>query len=274
VLYLLVCLRTSILHRLLSCVLLLAGFAVTIAPWTIRNSSLQETFVTIDTMGGRNLMMGNYEHTPLTRAWDAISMRGDKSWDAILAREQPDFRSLTQGQKDKRAMRRGLEFMASNPGLTAQRSLIKFLNFWQLERELVAAVGRGYFGTAPGGLVIVLTAVVFGSYAIALLLGIFGAILTPPPDWRVQLYLLLVIAFICGLHTLVFGHSRYHLPLIPLVLLYTASALTNLRTIWERRGTALFWLATLLSFVLIGSWIWETIFVDLERFTKLLGVAG
>ena len=48
----------------LSAATLVLAFAVTLAPWTIRNTRLQQTFTTVDVMGGRNVMMGNYEYTP------------------------------------------------------------------------------------------------------------------------------------------------------------------------------------------------------------------
>ncbi len=43
----------------------------------------------------------------------------------------------TQGQRDKLAFRVGLRHALQNPWLTAKRGLVKFSNFWGLERELV-----------------------------------------------------------------------------------------------------------------------------------------
>jgi len=48
-------------RRLLAGVLPVVFFAATIAPWSIRNTRVQKTFVAIDNQGGRNFMMGNYE---------------------------------------------------------------------------------------------------------------------------------------------------------------------------------------------------------------------
>ena len=38
------------------------------------------TVTIVDTMGGMNLRMGNYEYTPDDRMWDAVSLQGEKSW--------------------------------------------------------------------------------------------------------------------------------------------------------------------------------------------------
>src|SRR5690606_12609585 len=67
------------------------AFIMTLAPWTFRNWQLERTLVVVDTLGGRNLMMGNYEHTLEYRAWDTIRVAGKKSWDAMLVSETPNY---------------------------------------------------------------------------------------------------------------------------------------------------------------------------------------
>ena len=42
-------------------------------------------------------------------------------------------------------------------------------------------------------------------------------------DWRVHVLLLLPIVAIMGAHMLAFGHSRYHLPLVPILILYAVA---------------------------------------------------
>ncbi len=42
-----------------------------VGPWAVRNTRLQGVVTIVDTMGGMNLRMGNYEHTPDDRMWDA-----------------------------------------------------------------------------------------------------------------------------------------------------------------------------------------------------------
>src|SRR5581483_6835830 len=131
------------------------------------------------TMGGRNFMMGNYRYTPLYRAWDAISIEGEQSWDHEVRAAYPPEQYATQGQVDKLALRQGLKFVRENPGLTLRRDLIKFFDFWGLERELIAGAGRGYWGHLGTPAIALLAAVVFGSYAAVMFLGIFGALLAP-----------------------------------------------------------------------------------------------
>ena len=239
------------------------SFAVTILPWTVRNTSLQHTFTTIDVMGGRNFMMGNYEYTPLYRAWDAISIDGERAWHRVLAAENPQFGQATQGQRDKLAMQRGLRFVFANPGLTLQRDLVKFLDFWQLERELVAGAARGWWGHLPPPAIVAFATLICASYAAVMISGVFGFVLAPPPDRTAHWFLFILVGFICAIHTLTFGHSRYHLPLMPLVILYSASALVGLRAIWLSRRRWGFWVAVAVAVLLIGGWIWQTLVIDL-----------
>jgi hypothetical protein len=256
-------------RRLAAAGVLLVGFAATVAPWAMRNMELQRTFVGIDTMGGRNLMMGNYQYTPLYRSWDAISLTGEKEWIHVL-RQKYDLRGTTQGQLDKLAMREGVAFIEAHPGLTLQRGLVKFFDFWGLERELVAGAAMGYFGSVPKPAVYALALLVCGSYALVIVLAVFGLLLRPLEDRRVHWFFLLVILFICAVHTLVFGHSRYHLPLIPLLVIFAARALLDLPGIWRERGRPAFALAAVLCLALVGGWTWAAVAGDWERWWSLL----
>jgi hypothetical protein len=252
---------------------LVAAFAATIAPWAIRNSRLQETFVTIDTMGGRNFMMGNYRYTPLYRSWDAIAIEGGRSWIHELTATLPSDERRTQGQLDKAALRFGLEFVREHPGLTIQRSLVKFFDFWGLERELVAGTERGFFGHAPTPVVLALAAVINGAYVAVIFLAAFGLMFAPPADRAARWLIPCVILFVCGMHTIVFGHSRYHLPLIPLMLVYTAGAITNAGAIWRQRRSVRFAVAAGLCVVLFAGWMWTFIAVDWQRFAGAVSPA-
>lgn len=245
---------------------LLISFALTMAPWAVRNSLVEQTFVPVDSMGGRNFMMGNYRFTPLYRSWDAISITGEEAWYTdVFANSLPGDRT-TQGKLDKLALQRGLLFVREHPWLTLQRDIIKFFDFWGLERELIAGAGRGYFGAFSGFELSLLAIVIMGSYTAALFLGIFGIFLCPLVDRRLHLFLILVIAYVCGIHTLVFAHSRYHLPVMPFVLVYTAGAITMRPAFWQLWRSGSFWLAAGLCVFITCGWAWGLTAGDLEKF--------
>lgn len=264
--------------RLVAPMALLLTFAATIAPWAVRNTKLQDTFVAVDVMGGRNFMMGNYRYTPLYRSWDAISLEGPQSWVAELRATFPadqfEDRYGSQGKVDKLALACGLRFVREHPGLTIQRSVVRFFDFWGLERELSAGAGRGYYGQMSKIAFVGLTMLTAGTYAAVILLALFGLFFASPADRRGHWLLVCVIAYVCVLHTIVFGHSRYHLPLVPLVLLYTAGALTQVRAIWAQRRSLRFSLAVVLCLGLMAGWTWNFVAVDWQRFADALASAG
>ena len=273
-LFVLVAWKAPFARRVLAALALWVAFGATISPWAVRNTQIQGTLVTVDVMGGRNFMMGNYEHTPLDRAWDAITIGGDKAWYRVLAEKHGPLQGLTQGQIDKLAMRAGLEYVREHPALTLKRDLVKFINFWQLERELVAGASRGYFGDLPRWTFLLCTAAILGAYAACLFAAVLGAVLAPPADWRGHALVGLTVALICGVHAVVFGHSRYHLPLVPLLLMYSAAAVVDRQRIWELRRSGRFALAAALCATVVAGWTYEAVVVDWQQFRDALQLFG
>ena len=241
------------------------AFVLTLAPWTYRNFQLEKTLVVVDTLGGRNLMMGNYEHTLEYRAWDTITVVGKKSWDVVLESETPNYQQLTQGERDKLAMRRGLNYIFLNQGTFWKRSLIKFFNFWQLPRTIVGGMADGRWGQFSPASLWSVASVIFVSYLIALVSGIYGFLLLPPDDRRMHWFLLLLVVFVCAVHTVVFAHSRYHLSLMPLIFAYSGQAMIHRSEIWSRINSKCGWLASGICFFLAMSWLWQMAIVDGDR---------
>lgn len=272
-LFLLAAWRGSVIRRGLAALAFAVPFAGVIAPWAIRNTQVQQTFIPIDCMGGRNLMMGNYEHTPLYRSWDAISITGEREWIAVLQnRHQDNWDVQTQGQLDKLAMKEAVRFIGENPGLTVQRDIIKFFDFWGLERELVAGANSGFFGSIPTAAIAALGVVICGVYVLVLFAGVFGAALTPP-DRRTHALFLLLIAFMCAVHTLVFAHSRYHLPIMPFVMVYAAAAVTG-SNVWAARKRPTFWLASGFCAVVTAGWVWNLLAGDFDKLRVVVGLTA
>jgi hypothetical protein len=99
-----------------------------------------------------------------------------------------------------------------------------------------------------------------GTYAVTILLGVFGAALVPPKSWAMHACLLLLVAFVTALHCVAFAHSRYHLPLMPIVMIYAAAAWVHRRAIignWRRWPFAA---AAIVSLILATSWVVDIAF--------------
>jgi len=52
--------------------------------------------------GGLNMYLGNYEHTPLNRAWAAIDLTGDKTW---FYGHEKELAGMNEAQKQEWAMK-------------------------------------------------------------------------------------------------------------------------------------------------------------------------
>lgn len=265
--------RGSWPQRILAMMAFVLPFSAVLCPWAIRNIQLQRTMTIVDCMGGRNFMMGNYEHTPMYRSWDAISITGEREWIQILHQHHQDSHNLTQGKIDQLAGKAAVRFILENPGLTAQRDLIKFFDFWGLERELIAGMKRQYFGQIDPWMITTLGLIICGYYAIVLFAGAFGAGLRPPDDRRHHWLILGVIAFHCAVHTVVFAHSRYHLPIMPFVMIYASAALSGPLRLSAVRNRVGFWLAVAFCTLVIIGWIWAGMAGDLKKILAIVGVS-
>src|SRR4029079_6305924 len=187
-------------NRLSIAAALLAGSAIAIGPWAVRNSRLQGVPVVVDTMGGLNLRMGNYEYTPHDRVLEAVSMSGDKSWITGIPREPPGGGTWTEGTKERWARGEAVRYITAHPVQTLWRSWIKFGDFWALDRDFLAGVMQGLFHP-PAWFTVIAGAASFAAYPTVLAAALAGIWLAPPADRRVHWALLLVLAFVCTLHS-------------------------------------------------------------------------
>jgi hypothetical protein len=214
-------------------------------------------------------MMGNYEFTPTERSWATITdVGGDQAWFRVLARERQGA-PVTQGQLDKQALRHAIRYVTAHPLITLKRDFVKFFNFWQLERTFVAAAANGYFGNTSRAAIGFAALVVCGSFVVIVFAAIFGAVCTPPRNWSDQVFLLASILFPCVIHSLIFAHERYRLPVMPLMFVYAAAAFVSWREIWIRRRTAGFAVAVALCILLSAGWLREFVMADLRHAERL-----
>ena len=216
--------RASLPKRVVLAVCLLVAAGATLTPWAIRNTRLQGVPVLVDTMGGMNMRMGNYEFTPLDRMWDAVSVGGSRSWIIGLPEAPPGGGDWNEGQKDRWGRQQAIRFVLAHPGLTAWRDLVKFGDFWGLERDFVAGVEQGLFNP-PRGVAILLGSAITLAYPLVLGLTIFGLGRLNRGNWPDAWVPLVMTLFVCALHTLVFGHPRYRVPLTPLMAVYAGAAI-------------------------------------------------
>jgi len=223
----------------------------------------------VNSAGGMTLMMGKYEHTPANRPWDPSTMMGEHSIFAKLKKEHPEASEWTTGQKEKWAQKQAVAYMLENPGVTLKRTFIKFGSFWGLERTILGGFKVGYYHP-PRWFMLMCTILIPLAFVLVMIFGCLGVFLAVPEDRRMHWLLMLIVLFVSGLHAVVFGHSRYHLPLMPLVILYAASALSHRSWNQLREGMARAAGPVVACGVLVFVWGREIFVVEADRIRVLV----
>ena len=219
------------------CLFLVAMVAV-IAPWTVRNYSVFHEFVLLETKGGVNFWLGNSPYTPpdfIRNVWK-VGVR-----EPILGALPSD-----EVQRDRAAYALGAAYVAREPATFLARMPIKFADLWGFERNLsdvAEETGPGRGWNSPPKL----AADVFAGamYVAVMIAAIFGLALGPNrvradagPPWKLLFGGFIV--YFCLIHLVVFGDGRFHLPLIPVLVLYGGWFLANLRgAAYSRTGVTL-----------------------------------
>lgn len=244
-------------------------FLGALSPWIVRNYKVFDAFIPVDTMGGLNLYMGNFEHTPLHRAWAAVDNTEDKAW---YRGHEEELAGKSEAEKQKWAITQGLAFIREHPELTALRTVIKAANFWGMDRALIAGMKDNFFQSFRATPVkIVVSTIILASYAVLMLFG-FGGLVGRLIFKRALFDFLVVFIFFyfTAMHALVFGHSRYHLPLVPFLCIYGSWFLFQIKKKESTRSRdvkIIFWIVV---FVLTVLWGYEIFIGSKQELSRLL----
>jgi 4-amino-4-deoxy-L-arabinose transferase-like glycosyltransferase len=245
--------------------LMVAIFGLTLTPWIVRNYHVFGRFVPVDTMGGWNLYLGNFEHTLLHRAWATIDDRQTPWYEELGVR----LEGLNEAEKQEWLGNESITFIKSHLGLTTFRAIIKAANLWGLDRTFIAAMSAGSFPFLVNPPVQALVAIsILLSYAVVAIGGIFAL------AWRVwrerhpaDLLVAFVVVYFTGMHGLVFGHPRYLIPLIPILCGYAAWGMINFRQIRAAGAVWKIFLGVVIS-VFGVIWTYEVLVGSRDRLTQ------
>jgi 4-amino-4-deoxy-L-arabinose transferase-like glycosyltransferase len=252
----------SLVHRLSIVLVFSLGITVVIGPWALRNYRLFHQFVPVGTMGGLNLYMGNYSHTPLNRAWAAVDNQGNKAW---YAGHEEVLKNKNEAEKQKWAIGQARRYMTSHKLLTAKRVIIKAMNFWGLERAVIAPMQKGHWPQLKNIWCIAPIAVaILSVFSFTILSSIFGLTCTFTIRRHDFVFIVLILVYFTAMHAIVFGHPRYHLPLMPFLAIFSAWAVLNRSKIWETRQQWRFKLAGTVAGIFVCIWIRDIIIEGLR----------
>ncbi len=184
--------------RLVQCLWLLALAVVVIAPWTVRNYQVFQTFVPVSTNGG-------------------YTFYGANNADAFGGHREafpPPLPAFAEPQAEQEYYRRGMEWIVGHPGDFARLALRKLVRLFS--PLSVASYEQDY--PLP------LAGLVRGIYTAFLILALVGA-LWSLPRWReVAIFYALIVRVLLG--TVIFyGDARYTMPMVPSLVVFASVAL-------------------------------------------------
>jgi len=188
---------------------LVLGAVLVVAPWTWRNRVVFRAFVPVSTAGSLNLFQGN---APLSRqeVYDEV--------DAVRGRvEQHRF-----------ALRRGLESIRDRqPAWIFEKLVEQMPRFWEAESMAAIHIKRGAYGPVPPGWAIFFALVLLLPYLA--LLPPFVAGLAGVRYDRTTVLLAGFLVYYNLIHVATHGFNRYRLPVMPVVFLLAAWAVSAWR---------------------------------------------
>jgi hypothetical protein len=133
----------------------------------------------------------------------------------------------------------------------------------------VAALRDGTYH-APAWFAVLAAASMMATYVATMLLASLGIANSRWTHWQTHLLSLLMVLWICGLHSVVFGHSRYHFPLMPILIVYAVAACRQAS--W-RLGAAPAWrraVALALVAMCLAIWTHELLIRDFGQIRQLV----
>ena len=252
-----------ILKQRRGAVVLLLAFALTIAPWVIRNSLLHHQLTGIETSMGYNLYLGYHP-------------QGNGSF--VFGPSLDLLTILDDAQRDKIGTQKAIEFIRAQPGRILPLAINRLGFFFGLEkRVLMYFYGNNIIGYIPLPWLLTISGILLLPFVIISISAGFGlAYLRWKPG-----HILLCLLFIGYIlpHVLILSEDRFHLALVPYIAILAAQIWVNgfapLDVRWYKSGLGklIVSLALLAVFLLVINWGFELI-RDADKIAQLLGPHG
>jgi 4-amino-4-deoxy-L-arabinose transferase-like glycosyltransferase len=238
-------------------------FALTIAPWVIRNSLLHHKLTGIETSMGYNLYLGYHP-------------QGNGSF--VFGPSLDLLTILDDAERDRIGTQKAIEFIKAQPERFIPLAINRLGFFFGIEkRVLMYFYGNNIIGYIPLPLLLTISAILllpFVLIAVSAALGLAYLL------WKPE-HILLCLLFIGYIlpHILILSEDRFHLALIPYLAILAAQVWINgfapLRARWyeSSKGKLVVAIALFAVFLLVINWNFE-LMRDADKISQLLGPNG
>ncbi len=217
------------------------GVVIAIAPWAIRNQTVFGRWMPLETTSGITFLMSYYEGATgryVLNDWDVVHKR-------YLNAEPEEFTRNTT------AYRLGLRYITREPLRIIKLVPMRLAYLFDLEgREHLWLYTSSYFGPRPRALVLGMGWAIALAFPLLMTAAVIALAFGPRPKTATEVLVVSVLAVMVLQLLTVFGDSRFHLPLVPLLAILAVRPLSmNLekRSFWRMSAgvvvlaIALFW---------------------------------
>jgi 4-amino-4-deoxy-L-arabinose transferase-like glycosyltransferase len=192
-----------------------AVMVLTIAPWTLRNYQVLGAFIPVSTNGGMSLLAGNNP----SMTFDLRTDYNDR--DPIF--QQVNFSVVDQVAADQRAREAAWRWIGENPVKFVSLMPKKLIRLWLPDGESEWNLQRGFSNYEKWHREFRTARIINQIYYFFLLAGFIFALtrcvrLREPQTLAIPL----TILYFTILSLVFSGQSRYHAPLMPLIIMYAA----------------------------------------------------
>lgn len=211
---------------------LLAGAAVTLAPWAIRNALVFGRPLVTTTHGGYTLLLAHnpvYTRDVVEQPWGAVWSRDSlAAWqaglEAEMEREDPpiDLAHLSPGvelARDRWMNRRAWRYIREQPGAALRTTATLLARFWNVTPHAAE-------GTPVSVAVRLAIGVFYAAVSLALLAGLWRL---SRDEWRLWWPLGVLIVGFTLVHSLYWADMRMRTPLVPAIALWAAAGVRPAR---------------------------------------------
>ncbi len=244
-------------------VLMALAFALTIVPWMVRNSLLHQRLTGIETSMGYNLYLGYHP-------------QGNGSF--VFGPSLDLLPILDDADRDRIGTEKALEFIKAQPERFIPLAMNRLGFFFGLEkRVLMYFYSNNIIGYIPLPLLLTISAILLLPFVILSVSAAFGlAYLRWKPE---HILLILLFAGYILPHVFILSEDRFHLALVPYIVILAAqfwvNGFTPLHRRWHQSQTGK-WIvafAVLAAFLLVANWGVE-LTRDADKISQILGPNG
>ena len=218
--------KSSVKKVLLRWAFLCLGVLLMVAPVTLRNYLADGDFVLISWQGGYNFYLGN---NPQASGWSATAAHIDPTWwggydDAIRLAEEETGRKLKPSQISDFWLKKGMDFIVSQPGSWLKLMGKKISYFWKGYE--IGNNENEYLYTNLSSLLNLLMGkrILYIPFGLVGPLSLWGLVIGLK-KWRRFLLLYLFILSYSASVILFFVCSRYRIPVIPFLIMFASFSL-------------------------------------------------